>query len=51
VASRKNDDGTTAFVTIVPGFSDLAFVVGDKDGRRTLTFLDAQHTYLFSEKQ
>lgn len=51
VASRKNDDGTTAFVTTVPGFTGLAFVMGDKDGRRTLTFRDAQHEYLFTEKK
>ena len=51
VASRKNDDGTTAFVTIVPGFIGLSFVMDDKDGRRTLTFRDAQHEYLFTEKK
>jgi hypothetical protein len=51
VASRKNDDGTTAFVTIVPGFTGLSFVMDDKDGRRTLTFRDAQHEYLFTEKK
>src|SRR6266700_5633324 len=51
VASRKYDDGTTAFVTIVPGFMGSSFVMGNKDGRRTLTFLDAQHEYLFTEKK
>jgi len=51
VASRKNDDGTTAFVTIVPGFTGLYFVMDDKDGQRTLTFRDAQHEYLFTEKK
>jgi len=51
VATRKNDDGTTALVTIVPGFMGSAFVMGDKDGRRTLTFRDAQHQYLFTEKK
>ena len=51
VASRKNDDGTTAFVTIVPGFMGSSFVMGSKDGRRTLTFRDAQHEYLFTEKK
>jgi CubicO group peptidase (beta-lactamase class C family) len=48
VASRKNDDGTTAFVTIVPGFEGLTFVVGEKDAKRTLTFRDAQHEYVFT---
>ena len=42
VASRKNPDGTISFVTIVPGFSGLEFVAGD----RTLTLRDAQHEYV-----
>ena len=49
VASRKNDDGTTAFVTLVPGFGGLTFVLGDKDAGRTLTFRDGQHEYVFTE--
>jgi hypothetical protein len=49
VASRKNDDGTTAFVTLVPGFGGLTFVMGDKDAKRTLTLRDAQHEYVFTE--
>jgi hypothetical protein len=49
MASRQNDDGTTAFVTIVPGFTGLSFVIDDKDGRRSLTFRDAQHEYVFTE--
>jgi len=50
MASRKNDDDTTSMVTIVPGFSGLSFVIGEKEGCRTLTLRDAQHEYLFSEK-
>jgi CubicO group peptidase (beta-lactamase class C family) len=42
VATRKNPDGTTSFVTVVPGFSGLEFVAGD----RTLTLRDAQHEYV-----
>jgi CubicO group peptidase (beta-lactamase class C family) len=49
VASRKNDDGTIAFVTVVPGFSGVPLVMGDKDGKRLLTFRDAQHDYVFTE--
>jgi CubicO group peptidase (beta-lactamase class C family) len=49
MASRKNDDGTTAFVTVVPGFTGLAFVIDNKDQRRVLTFRDAQHEYVFTE--
>lgn len=50
VASRRNPDGTTSFVTIVPGFSGSEFVAGEVDGRRILTFRDAQHEYVFQEK-
>jgi CubicO group peptidase (beta-lactamase class C family) len=49
VASRRNDDGTTAFVTLVPGFGGLTFVMEDKDAKRTLTLRDAQHEYVFTE--
>lgn len=44
VASRRNPDGTTSFVTIVPGFNGLEFVAGDK----TLTLRDAQHEYVYT---
>ena len=43
VASRKNPDGTVSFITIVPGFTGLEFVVGDG----TLTLRDAQHEYVY----
>ena len=43
MASRKNPDGTVSFITIVPGFIGLEFVVGDN----TLTLRDAQHEYIF----
>ena len=43
VASRKNPDGTISFITIVPGFDGLEFVVGDG----TLTLRDAQHEYIY----
>jgi CubicO group peptidase (beta-lactamase class C family) len=48
--SRKNDDGTVSFVLSTPGLGGEAFVVGDKDGKRTLTIRDAQHEYVFTEK-
>jgi CubicO group peptidase (beta-lactamase class C family) len=49
VASRKNDDGTTSFVTIDPGVAGFEFVVADKDGKRQLITRDAQHEYVFLE--
>ncbi len=47
VASRKNPDGTISFITIVPGFSGLEFVVGDN----TLTLRDAQHEYVLRSQR
>jgi hypothetical protein len=44
VASRKNPDGTISFITIVPGFIGLEFVLGEN----TLTLRDAQHEYVYS---
>ncbi len=44
MASRKNPDGTTSFITIVPGFNGLEFVVGDN----SLTLRDAQHEYVLT---
>lgn len=49
MASRKNDDGTVAFVTIDPGDVGSAFEVGAKDGKRTLTIRDGQHVYVYVE--
>ncbi len=50
VASRKNDDGSTSFITIAPSLSGFDFVVGERDGRRTLVLRDAQHEYVFAAK-
>lgn len=49
VASRKNDDGTTSFITIDPTLGGFEFVVADKDGKRRLVMRDAQHEYVFEE--
>ena len=53
VASRRNDDGTTSFVTIDPGFvADWAidFVESTRNGRRALVVREAQHEYAFIEE-
>src|SRR5688572_4503166 len=47
MASRINPDGTISFITIVPGFNGIEFVVGE----RTLTLRDAQHEYVLAAKQ
>jgi hypothetical protein len=48
VASRKNPDGTTSFITIAPGVMGLELVVGS-GAKRTLILRDAQHEYVFTE--
>jgi len=49
VASRKNDDGTTSFITIDPGTDGFEFVVGGRAGKRVLVIRDGQHEYTFTE--
>ncbi len=49
VASRKNDDGTTSFVTIDPTNSGFNFVVTTTAGKRGLTIRDGQHEYHYTE--
>lgn len=49
VASRANEDGTPAFVTIAPGaLGYYRFVVGEAAGKRSLVLRDAQHEYVFN---
>ena len=50
VASRRNPDGSVSFLTTIPGFDGLEFVVGSAGEKRTLVFRDAQHEYTFAEK-
>jgi CubicO group peptidase (beta-lactamase class C family) len=47
VASRRNPDGTTSFITISPGVAGFEFVVGS-GAKKTLTLRDAQHEYEFA---
>jgi CubicO group peptidase (beta-lactamase class C family) len=49
VASRKNDDGTTSFISVDPTVNGFNFVVGERDGKRALIIRDAQHEYTFVE--
>ena len=46
VGSRENPDGTTSFMTIVPGLTGLEFVVGEGE-EKALIMRDAQHEYVF----
>jgi CubicO group peptidase (beta-lactamase class C family) len=47
VASRKNDDATTSFITIDPATDGFEFVVGADKGKRTLVIRDGQHAYAY----
>jgi CubicO group peptidase (beta-lactamase class C family) len=49
VASRRNDDGTTSFISIEPTIRGFNFVVGEREGKRALIVRDAQHEYAFVE--
>lgn len=49
LATRKNKDGTVSLVSAGPGGIGLDAVVGEKDGKRTLTVRDSQHDYSYSE--
>ena len=50
VASRKNDDGTTSFISIDATIDGFNFVVGEREGKRALIIRDAQHEYAFVEQ-
>jgi hypothetical protein len=49
VASRKNDDGTTSFVTIDPTNEGFTFVVTNTGGKRGFVIRDGQHEYRYTE--
>ena len=49
VATRKNDDGTVAFVTVAPGETGYPFTVTKSGGRRALIIRDGQHAYTYVE--
>jgi hypothetical protein len=48
VASRKNADGTTSFITIDPGLQGLEFLQAKVEGQPQLILRDAQHEYVFT---
>ena len=49
MASRSNEDGTVALVTVDPTVAGFPFIVGTRDGKRILTVHDAQHDYVYTE--
>ena len=51
MASKKNPDGTTSFVTVVPGLVGLELTAATNDAKKkTLVLRDAQHEYVFVEE-
>lgn len=50
VASRRNDDGTTSFVTVVPGMGGFEFVVAEDDGQKRLVLRSSQQEYVFEAR-
>ena len=50
VATRKDPDGTTVFVTASPTITGYEFIVANRNDRRALILRDAQHEYVFEEE-
>ena len=48
MATRRDDDGTLAFISISPGEEGFEFVVDDAADTRRLVLRDAQHEYVFA---
>ena len=47
IATRTNVDGSVSLVTAGPGLISVEAVVGEQDGRSTLTVSDNQHEYVY----
>ncbi len=51
MATKKNSDDTTSFVTIATGIAFIELLQGTTiTGKRTLTLLEGQHEYVFTEQ-
>jgi hypothetical protein len=50
MATRKNDDGTVSFAGISPTQRGWEFVVGEKEGKRTLIHRDSDQDWVFVEQ-
>jgi CubicO group peptidase (beta-lactamase class C family) len=50
MATRKNDDGTMSFVGVSPTLRGWEFVIGDRDGQRTLIQTGTEHDWVFAEQ-
>lgn len=48
VASRRNSDGTTSYVTIAPGSGGYEFATDTGSGKQPLVIRDGQHEYRYT---
>lgn len=51
IATRRDDDGKAALVTIAPSASGFEFMVADKGNKRSLLLRDEQREYVFVEAE
>lgn len=49
IATKTNSDGSKTIVSAAPGAIGLEALVGETDGKRTLTIRDAQNEYVYTE--
>ncbi|WP_448212188.1 serine hydrolase domain-containing protein [Colwellia sp. MEBiC06753] len=49
IATKVSPDGRVSLVTIAPFILGLELVVGESEGLSTLSVIDSQHTYTFTE--
>ena len=49
IGTKANDDGTNSVVFMTPGFFGFPLIMGERDGKRVLILMDAQHEYVFTE--
>lgn len=49
IGTQANDDGTSSIVMTVPGFFGFPLILGEREGKRALILMDAQHEYVFLE--
>ena len=49
LGSKQNADGSISLVMTAPFALGAELLVGNKNGKRTLSLIDTQHTYVFTE--
>ncbi|MBX7456956.1 beta-lactamase family protein [Qipengyuania sp. 1NDH17] len=49
IGTRANDDGTHSLIMTTPGMFGMPLIIGEREGKRVLILIDAQHEYVFVE--